>query len=284
MKDLRRRPIPTLSDEVDIKEVPLSLLQEDDNLRLRQRPYSGIEALAADIRARGQTTPMLVAPKAGGLLRVIAGCRRKAALDLLKAPTALVRIYRNLDDQQAYDLAISENQDRDALTDMERADICLRLQKEGKTVEQIAMRMGWRGDRTVFRHLRVAREAPAALREALQAGRITMAVAIAFLDRALDLDEAKQRDLLSIAAEREMSAAELARELKRLTRAPINRDPPEEPIRPLRDGGFVINTTRVEADDPSSILRGIDVLQSALKRARRLKRGISQINTEEAAE
>src|SRR5687768_10892157 len=108
MQDIRRRPIPTMSDNVEIKEVLLSLIQESDRLRLRQRPYAGVDELAADIRARGQTTPLFVMPLGDGCYELISGYRRRAALELLKAQTALVRIYRRLDSEQAYDLAISE--------------------------------------------------------------------------------------------------------------------------------------------------------------------------------
>jgi ParB/RepB/Spo0J family partition protein len=208
-----------------------------------------------------------------GYYELISGYRRRAALELIKAEHALVRIFRNLDDGEAYDLAISENQDRDALTDIERADICLRLQKEGRTIDQIAHRMGWKGDAHVFRHLRVAREAPAILREVLQSRRIRLKAAIVFIDDALALSPDQQRDALSILAEREMSAAEFKRHLKRLSggREERTRNRPDA-IRKLKCGGFVLRATRFESADLDNIARSIEVLQSAIKRARALQR------------
>ena len=266
-----------MSDDVDIKEVPLSLIKESDRLRLRHRPYAGVDQLAADIRARGQTTPLFVIPELGGSYALISGYRRRAALELLKAPTALVRIFRRLDPDQAYDLAISENQDRDALTDIERADVCARLQKEGRTVEQIGKRMGWSSESNVFRFLRVARESPPHLREALQHRRITISLAVAFLDYALELPEETQHLALSVAAESELSTAEFTRYLKKAAGVESNgKSEAKDPLRVLKDGGFIL-TAKADANDRAGVERTIDVLQTALRKARHLKRKLDAI-------
>lgn len=155
----------------ETQDLALELIDESDLLRLRLPPYPSIEELADKIRRFGQTTPLFVRPKGDGY-ELISGYRRRAALELIGATTAYCRVYRELSDSDAYDLAISENQDRGSLTDLERAEICVRLQREGKTSPQIATRTGWTGERQVYNHLRLARDGSKEIRATLQAGRI----------------------------------------------------------------------------------------------------------------
>ena len=285
MRDIRRRPLlSSAPDDGETKYVPLGLIEECDSLRLRERPYFGIDELAENIRIRGQVSAMFVHPM-NDLLKLISGYRRKAALEKLGTEHALVRVFHDLDDEQAYDLAIIENQARDALSDMERATACLNLQKQGRTVDQIAKAMGWKGDSHVFRHLRIAREAPPLLRMELQARRIQLHAAIVFLDEAQGLSEDQQRDALSLFNEQELSAAEFKRHLKRIRGgAAPNARRAAEAIRNLKDGGFVLKTTRIEPKDPDGVGRAIEVLQSALKKARNLKRRIDSKATTEVTE
>jgi ParB/RepB/Spo0J family partition protein len=273
MRDIRRRPLLSTADDGETKYVPLGLIEECDSLRLRERPYFGIDELAEDIRIRGQTSALFVYPM-NDLYKLISGYRRKAALEKIGAEQALVRIFRTIDDEQAYDLAVSENQARDALTDMERATVCLNLQNQGRTIDQIAKAMGWKADSHVYRHLRIAREAPPLLRMELQARRMHLNAAIVFLDEALKLSEDQQRDALSLFNEQELSAGEFRRHLKRIRGNASEASRTTDAIRDLKDGGFVVKATRFEPDDPEGVERSIDVLQSALKKARSLKRRI----------
>ncbi len=284
MRDIRRRPLFNSADDGETKYVPLGLIEECDSLRLRERPYFGIDELAEDIRIRGQTSALFVYPMSD-LYKLISGYRRKAALERIGAEQALVRIFRNIDDEQAYDLAVSENQARDALTDMERATVCLNLQNQGRTIDQIAKVMGWKADSHVYRHLRIAREAPPLLRMELQARRINLHAAVVFLDDGLQLSDDQQREALSIFNEQELSAAEFRRHLKRIRgNTSVEASRATDAIRDLKDGGFVLKTTRFEPDDPEGVERSIDVLQSALRKARSLKRRIDSKATSEVTE
>ena len=157
MRDSRRVRPP--SDGNLIRQVPLTDIQESDRLRLRHRPYPGIEDFAQQIRIHGQTTSLFERHETPHVFTLTSGYRRKAALGTLRTATALVRIFK-LDDEAAYDLALSENQHRDALSELERADICLRLSEAGKTQAEIADRMGWSAEL----HVRATSESPASPR------------------------------------------------------------------------------------------------------------------------
>lgn len=267
MNDRRRqRPQPK---DPSIREVTLSLIVESELFRLREEPLPRIDELAADIEARGQTTPLFVRPKPPNLFDLLSGLRRKRALETLGWTTALVRVF-HVDDAEAYSLAISENQDRDSLTHLERANIALRLQqKELLTVEQIGRKLGCSISH-VNRYLRVAKQAPPALKKLLQARQVAMHVASTFLDHQKTLPMELHEKVLVRAAEEKMSAAEFGRLLKRMTGAPKPQRE-AEPLRPLKNGAFVLSKLRFDKDR-EDLDDNISLLQAALKRARALKR------------
>lgn len=269
------------SSAFEIQQIPVSLIDESDALRLRQAPYPEIDKLAEELQRFGQTTPLFVRPK-GDRFELISGYRRLAALNKLQAPTALCRIYRTLDDSRAYDLAISENQDRESLTDIERADICLRLQKDGRTAEEIALRMGWNGERQVFRHLKLAREASPALRLRLQARQVNASVAFALLEEGLgELGDNVQSELLRTVVENEMSVRD-ARACLARTKSAQNPRPDSSPknsetifLQEYKNGSFAI-TAKIDPKKPEHLDKAIASLETALKRARLLKRKLEK--------
>lgn len=265
-----RRP-RTQSAGAVIHEIPLAQIRESDHLRLRQPPYPNIEELAEQIRVRGQTTPMFVKEWEHSLYILISGYRRKAALELLGASTALVRIFE-LDDEAAYDLAISENQHRDALSEIERADIAKKLQSTGKTQPEIATRMGWANDRTVRRYIQLAEEATPPLRDVLQNRALSFRAAMVFVAHGVDLPEKRQREILAHAVSADIPAAKLERLLLRAKGKKNAPRPSPEPMKQLKDGGFVLRTTRFDADDPTGVQDAITILKSALQKARRLQK------------
>jgi ParB/RepB/Spo0J family partition protein len=280
MKDPRRSP-PT-STESETLRVPLSQNKESDRLRLRKPPYDGIEDLAEKIKRDGQSTAMFVRQLKSGEFELIFGYRRKAALELIGENTALVRVFA-LDDREAYFLAISENQDRHSMSDIERAEACIRLHQEGENQEQIAKRMGWTSTKTVSRYMAVATEAPAVLKDALQKRQVTMALAAVFFEKAIQLPSAKQSEALAVAAVHEMSAAEFARYLIRLRGEKAKSPAHAEPIRNLKNGGFILRI-RVDATDPSAAHEAIITLKTALRRAHAITKKHASKPTTEASE
>lgn len=221
---------------------------------------------------------MFVRPN-GDRYEVIAGHRRLEALIFINAPTAFCQVFRGLSDPEAYDLAISENQDHGTLTDMERADICVQLQREGKTVEQIAQCMRWASDRQVFRHLKLAKEATPAIRREVAAGRLSTTVALVLLEHGFaEFGPDAQAAVLQLICESEMSVREVRAHLVRLKRElppvdvpPRSVEPAPSAIREHKNGAFTI-TAPIDPEKPQHLHDTIESLRTALKRATVLER------------
>lgn len=258
-----------------IQQIETDLIDESDRFQLRYPPYPNVDGLALDIKERGQTTPIFVRPKEDGRFELISGYRRMAAVRSLGAPMALARIFEALSDQDAYDLAISENQERENLTDIERAAACLRLQEEGRTHQEIAVRMGWDSERQAGRHLRLAKNASLPLREALQRRLMTMAQAMVFLDAIPETCPVEtQKRIIDAAAENEFSARELEGFIRRQLKSVAPVVPAtvqDEYIRVLKNGGFHV-AAKFDPRTPEKIDEAINALQDALRRAKIFKR------------
>src|SRR5262245_30580973 len=96
------------------------------NPRNPRRRVKHIEELAESIDAHGLLQPLLVRPRAEGGFELVAGHRRHAALQHLGWETASV-IVRDIDDEQAYVLALVENLQREDLSPHDEADALAHL-------------------------------------------------------------------------------------------------------------------------------------------------------------
>ena len=91
----------------------------------------------------------------------------------------------------------------------------------------------------------------------------------------------KQRELLASECLTEMSADELEEYLRRSRSAPRPAVPKtREAIRSLKTGGFVLQTIRIDTDDLDAIRKSIDLLKTALQKARRIERAVVRSQTE----
>jgi ParB family chromosome partitioning protein len=267
-------------DDFEIRRIPLDVIDESNQLRLRIPPYQHIPELAENIKNKGQLAAMYVRAK-GDRFELISGYRRMTALKLIKAPTALCRIFRGISDTQAYDIAVSENEDKDDLSVLERAQICLRLQAEGRTGDEIAARFGWTNRRNVYHHYRLAKEASPALREALQQSGLSLHVALAMIEaKAADLGEQTEREILKTVVERELSVRETkshvlrARQAAQLARSDRSTST-DGYIRDHKHGGFTL-AARIDHHHPEKLDAVISAIETALKRARKLKRKLDR--------
>lgn len=268
---------PSVSSGVEIQNLVLDLIDESDRFRLRAPPYPGVAELAASIRENGQSTPLFVRRLPDGRYELISGYRRRAALASINAPTALCRVY-TLDDRAAFELALSENQDREALTDIERADACARLQRDGYLTAQIAHHMGWESDRQVYNYLRIAKESSPALRLALQKRLFPLTVAMQLIKAfgELELDPATQDRAIQATVEGELSGKRLDVYLRRLA-APIQQVGASTEaveggyIRHFKNGAFLISA-RFDPKEPAKFDEVIEALKSALEQAKKIKK------------
>jgi ParB/RepB/Spo0J family partition protein len=261
--------------EVEAKQIAIELLDESDRLRLRLPPYRGIPELAESLKAKGQLAPLYVRPK-GTRFELISGYRRLTALKQISAAAAFCRIFRGISDQRAYDIAITENEDEDDLSDLERAQICLRLQSEGQTADEIAARFGWSSRRNVYFHYRLANDASPAMRDALQQGGLSLHVALALIDaKAASLGDQKEREILKTVVEHEMSVREAKNHVLRIRRAvEAASGEPSTRVGYLRDhknGAFTISA-RIDPQHPDDLDEAIASVELALKRMKQIKR------------
>jgi len=103
---------------------------------------SALGELAASIKAVGVVQPIVVRPISGGRYQVIAGERRWEATRSLGMAT-IPAIVRQVSNEQAMEMTIIENLQREDLNAMEQARAYERLGREfGLTQEQMAQRTG----------------------------------------------------------------------------------------------------------------------------------------------
>lgn len=138
-----------------------------------------LEELAASIREHGVLQPLLVRPISEGRYELIAGERRLRAAKKagLRSVPALVRSANN---QDALELAVIENVQREDINAMECARAYRRLMDEfDLTQEQVAEKVG-KSRTTIANTVRLVR-LPKRIQEGLEGGRITEGHARALL-------------------------------------------------------------------------------------------------------
>jgi ParB family chromosome partitioning protein len=176
---------------VDIQaQTPRKMGQEVLDLKLSEilaNPYQTrsrmsegyLEQLAASITTSGVLQPVTVRPAKDGKYALIAGeCRWKAS-ELAKKET-IPAIVKVVSDQQALELTIAENLQRQDLNCVDQARAFERLSREFQlTQEEIALRTGQTRS-SVSNYLRLLRM-PAPVLELLSAGSLTFGQAKAIM-------------------------------------------------------------------------------------------------------
>lgn len=263
--------LPNQKEKEEFRSVPLAEVHEHDYLRLRAPPYPRVAALAEDMASRGQTTPLFVRPRAEGGYDLIAGYRRRSALEQAGVLTAIVRVFEGLSDDDALDLAVSENSDREDVSDWERAELAQRLQSKGRTYEGIAASLHL-SEVQVKRLLRVAKNATPPLQEALHNRRVTLALVTKFLELQLDqLSESEQTEILNEAMEQDCSVREFVRLVARREKKAPARPVDRAFLRTMKNGAVTVSL-KLEPGDTEALDERITALQQALKLARKLRK------------
>ena len=126
----------------EVHQIPLAQLEHNPYQTRSKLDAASLSELAASIQSVGVLQPIVVRPAAGGRYQVIAGERRWAAARLLELP-AIPAVLRQVSNQQAMEMTIIENLQRENLNPIEQARAFDRLSREfGLTQEQIAQRTG----------------------------------------------------------------------------------------------------------------------------------------------
>ena len=134
-------PKPAVAHE-QMRELPLGLIDRNPYQTRLHLDEPAMEELVASIRNIGVVQPIVVRPVGGGRFQLIAGQRRWEA-SRRAGKTAIPAVVREVSDQQAMELTIIENLQRQDLNPMEQARAFDRLGREfGLTQEQMAQRTG----------------------------------------------------------------------------------------------------------------------------------------------
>lgn len=200
-------------------EVPVSQLRENPFQPRSTVDPQELSGLVESIRRHGVLQPIVVRPSSGGF-EVVAGERRWRAAEAAGL-AAIPAVIKTLTDQEALELALVENLQREDLNPLERARAYNRLTKEfGLSQEQIAERVG-KSQPSVANSLRLL-SLPQQIQVSLEAGRITEGHARAILSAGT---EATMLKLWERVERRGLSV----RETEALARAGISREIPGRP-------------------------------------------------------
>jgi ParB family chromosome partitioning protein len=136
-------PVARKTDGDEVLQIPLEQLDRNPyQTRTASLDATPLGELAASIKAVGVVQPVVVRPITGGRYHVIAGERRCEAARSLGLPT-IPAIVRQVSNEQAMEMTIIENLQREDLNPMEQARAFDRLGREfGLTQEQVALRTG----------------------------------------------------------------------------------------------------------------------------------------------
>jgi len=123
-------------------EIPLELIDENPYQTRRTFDPAALSELSESIKASGLAQPIVVRPGANGRYVLVLGERRCRA-SKLAGKTTVPAIVRPLGDEQAAEMTIVENLQRQDLNCLEQAQAFARLSSEfGLTQEQIGKRTG----------------------------------------------------------------------------------------------------------------------------------------------
>jgi len=180
-----------------------------------------LSGLVESIRRHGVLQPIVVRAAAGGF-EVVAGERRWRAAEAAGL-TTIPAVVRTLTDQEALELALVENLQREDLNAMERARAYRRLIADfGLTQEEIAERVG-KSQPSIANSLRLL-NLPPQIQVSLEAGRITEGHARAILSAGsegavLKLWERVERQGLSVRETEALARRRISREIHGRPRA-----------------------------------------------------------------
>jgi ParB family chromosome partitioning protein len=154
------------------EEISVDLIDPNPYQTRRRVNEDSLNELADSIRASGVVQPVVLRPGANGRFQLIAGERRWLA-SKRAGKTTIPAVVRQVSNEQAMEITIIENLQREDLNPMEQARAFERLSREfGLTQEQIATRTG--KDRASIANFIRLLKLPLPVQEALEDGRLSL--------------------------------------------------------------------------------------------------------------
>lgn len=150
------------------QEVLIDSIDANPYQTRRRINETALEELAESIRASGVIQPVVLRPGPNGRFQLVAGERRWHA-SKRAGKTTIPAVIRQISNEQAMEITIIENLQREDLNPIEQAKAFERLSREfGLTQEQIAARTG--KDRASIANFIRLLKLPEALQDALETG------------------------------------------------------------------------------------------------------------------
>jgi ParB family chromosome partitioning protein len=152
-------------------EIAIDLIDPNPYQTRRQIREESLTELTDSIRASGVVQPVVLRPVAGGRFQLVAGERRWLA-SKRAGKTTIPAVVRQISNEQAMEITIIENLQREDLNSVEQARAFERLSREfGLTQEQIATRTG--KDRASIANFIRLLKLPATIQESLESGALS---------------------------------------------------------------------------------------------------------------
>ncbi len=173
-------PAPVKPDANEVLQIPLDQLERNPyQTRTASLDPAALEELAASIKSVGVLQPIVVRPAADGRYQVIAGERRWQA-SRIAGLTSVPALLRQVSNEQAMEMTIIENLQREDLNPIEQARAYDRLGREfGLTQEQMSLRTG--ADRSSIANFLRLLKLPASVQSMLEKDQISLGHAKALM-------------------------------------------------------------------------------------------------------
>ena len=176
--------------------LPIDLIKPNPNQPRRYFEHKALQELSQSIKQQGVLQPLIVRihPVLKGCFELVAGERRWRALKLAGQTEAPV-IIKNLGDDEALEVALLENIQREDLTPIEEG-LCYHelMQLHGLTQEELASKLG--KDRSTIANTVRLLVLPKAIQQDIEMGRISAGHARALLSISEPTEQLKLRERL----------------------------------------------------------------------------------------
>jgi ParB family chromosome partitioning protein len=210
-----------------VQQIPVGDIDPNPYQTRIQVDEQSLNELADSIRMQGVLQPIVLRYIPGSRLQLVAGQRRWLASQRAQKAT-VPAIVRQLSDEQAIELTIIENLQREDLNPLDQAAAFEKLSSKcGLTQEQIAHRTG-KDRATVANYMRLLR-LPDEVRDSIRAGELTMghARALMALDLAIEQIAAGKKvikDAMSV-RQTEQLVANWGKPVEKVVKPPKPQDP-----------------------------------------------------------
>lgn len=163
--------MPAAQATAAAQEIPVDSIDPNPYQTRRRINETALEELTESIRASGVVQPVVLRPVANGRYQLVAGERRWHA-SKRAGKTTIPAVVRQISNEQAMEITIIENLQREDLNPVEQARAFERLSREfGLTQEQIASRTG--KDRASISNFVRLLKLPEEVQNALEAGTLS---------------------------------------------------------------------------------------------------------------